>query len=245
MGILRISYGKIILTLCLLVFGTSAFAQINKTDQQGRKQGEWVKNHPGKRSILYKGQFVNDVPVGTFTYYYPSSKVKAIIKHDQASKTSVGYFYHDNGELMTYGKYKNFKKDSLWYNFDPSGRISFTEMFKEDSLHGKKTVYFISDNINDKSERISRILHYKNGKLDGEYKEWFDFGGSRAVGQYKDNKKVGLWEDFQASGKIMTRTRYKNGVRHGWCFAYDASGVETNKSYYFHGNKKEGKNWTT
>ncbi len=243
MGIFKLSNRRInqVVLLAAFMLPMVLNAQKNRTDEKGRKQGDWVKTFPGSRAILYKGQFKNDLPVGTFTYYYPSTKVKAIIKHDEETKRSVGYFYHENGELMTFGKYLNYKKDSLWFNFGPSGRISFTDSYKADSLHGVKTVYFVSENINDKSERKSRVMHYNNGKLDGDYKEWFDFGGVRTIGQYKDNKKVGYWIDYQPTGKMLAKTHYKNGIRHGWCYAYDKDGKEVNKVYYFLGELKEGK----
>ena len=66
-------------------FAFVSIGQLNQVDAKGKKQGEWGKLYEGSRVFEYKGQFVNDKPVGKFTYYYPSSKVKAIIKHDENS----------------------------------------------------------------------------------------------------------------------------------------------------------------
>lgn len=230
---------KYLIAALAIVVAFSSWSQ-NKVDEQGRKQGAWVKTYPNSRAILYKGQFVDDEPVGTFTYYYPSTKVQAVIKHDAETKTSKGYFYHENGNLMTYGTYKNQLKDGVWYNYGPSGRISFTETYKNDQLHGKKTVYFVPSDPADKSEKVSRTMYYVNGQLDGEFREWFDFGGIRTEGQYVNNRRHGVWKAYHYTGNLMSLTRYKNGEKHGWCTAHDESGKELNKVYYFHNELKEG-----
>lgn len=227
----------------LLVFVLSlsaVFAQVNQVDAQGRKQGEWVKTFENSRAVFYRGQFKDDKPVGTFRYYYPSTKLKAVIKHHDGSDVSEGWFYHENENLMTYGRYKDSKKDSTWYHYGPSGRISFKENYRADSLHGKKVVYFVPEDPNDKSELPSRIMYYDNGKLTGDYIEYFDVGVVRVKGQYKDHKKHGMWEHYEPSGKPMMKIRWKEGNKHGWSIAYE-EGKEVQRNYYYYGKRKEGK----
>jgi antitoxin component YwqK of YwqJK toxin-antitoxin module len=121
---------KVLLMLVFLFFGFVSMAQLNQTDAKGRKQGEWAKTYPKSRVYQYKGQFKDDKPIGTFTYYYESGKVKAVIKHDAGSARSVAYYYHENGNAMSHGIFRNMKKDSIWLNFLPSGRLSTTETYK-------------------------------------------------------------------------------------------------------------------
>ena len=232
---------QLILILSFLGFVSLAEAQINQVDKQGRKQGEWQKTFPKSNALEYKGYFVDDKPVGTFTYFYPSTKVRAIIKHDTINKRSEAFFYHENKTLMSYGTYKNLKKDSLWLYYGPSGRISYTENYKEDSLHGTKTIYFVPELLEDKSIRKSRQMEYNMGKLDGPYQEWFDNGKLRSSGTYVNNVVHGIWEDFHPNGKKMNFIRYKMGVKHGWSHVYDEMGKEINKVYYYYGQEKSGK----
>jgi antitoxin component YwqK of YwqJK toxin-antitoxin module len=233
---------KVVLSIILLVFTFStAIAQLNFTDKQGRKQGVWQKTYPKSTALEYKGTFKDDKPVGVFTFYYPSTKVKAVIRHSDNAVRSEAFFYHENGELMTYGIYRNMKKDSVWLNFGPSGRISFKETYKNDILDGPKIVYFISEDINNKSSKISSISNYKNGKLDGEFKEYFDFGGTKTIGQYAMDKKVGIWQEYHPNGQKMAMTRYKEGIKHGWCTANDESGKEVSRLYFFRGKLQQGK----
>lgn len=225
----------------LLLSFVASGQEVNQVDAKGRKQGAWAKTYPNSRVYQYKGQFKDDKPVGTFTYFYESTKVKAIIKHDASSTRSVAYYYHENGNLMSHGIYRDMKKDSVWLNFLPSGRLSNSETYKNDLLDGKKVVYYVPDDVNDKSRMIATIFYYSEGKLNGETIDYFDIGGVKMKGTYQNDKKVGVWEYYHLSGKKMMLERYKNGVRHGWCFAYDETGKETGKAYYYYGRKLEGK----
>lgn len=215
--------------------------QINQIDANGLKQGQWQKAYEGTRVLKYKGQFKDDKPIGKFTYFYKSSKVKAVIKHDANSTRSVAYLYHENGALMSHGIYRNQKKDSVWINFGPSQRLSNTESYVNGMLNGIKRIYYVPEDINDKSQIPSIVYNYVNDTLDGEFVEYFQSLVVMGRGQYKKNKKHGVWLRYHPNGNKMTLTRYKNGIRHGWCKAYDVNGKEVNSQYYHFGKHIEGK----
>jgi antitoxin component YwqK of YwqJK toxin-antitoxin module len=218
------------------------FAQVNQVDSKGRKQGQWEKVYPGTRVYMYRGQFENDKPVGKFTYYYKSSKVKAIINHNALEPgRSVAFYYHESGKVMSYGIYRNQKKDSVWANFTPSGRISFTETYKNDKLHGLKRVYFIPEKMEDKSQIVSAEMNYENGMLQGECKEFFLTKRVKTIGFYKDNKQHGAWQEFHPNGKRAAVVRYFHGKKHGYAIAYDETEKRIGEQFYFNGRRLEGK----
>lgn len=216
-------------------------AQLNQVDAKGRKQGEWAKTYPGSKVYQYRGQFKDDKPVGTFTYFYFTTKVKALVKHDADGIRSLANMYHENGEIMSIGIYKNGQKDSVWMNFGPSGRLSNTETYFKDSLHGVKTVYFVSEDITDKRRIVAATYKYVNGKIDGEFKEYFDNGVVRKTGQYLNSRRHGEWISYQPNGYRLMLERFKNGQQHGWSLAYDDLGKESNRVYFYYGKKVEGK----
>ncbi len=215
--------------------------QVNKKDAKGLKQGSWEKAYEKSTVLEYKGQFLNDKPIGTFNYFYPSGKPKAIINHGKKGERSVAVFYHENGQMMTYGIYRNYLKDSLWFQFNEEGQVVFTENYFQDKLHGKKTVYFPPNKETGKVEKTASVMNYSNGIAEGEFIEYFEFGGVRRKGLYQGGQKQGVWMEYQPTGKPLILDRYKAGVKHGWCSAYDVAGKENNKVYYFYGKPKEGK----
>lgn len=231
------------LTFLFVFIGLVSFAQVNQVDSQGRKQGKWEKVHPGTRVFMYKGEFKDDKPIGKFVYYYPSSKTKAIINHNvNREGRSVAFFYHEETtKAMTIGIYIDMKKDSIWRSYTPSGRLSSTETYKDDVLHGEKKIYFIPEEAGDKSEVVSTIMNYKEGKLDGEYYEYFLSKRTKLRGNYVNNKQSGAWEEFHINGKRAATYRYDAGRKHGYAIAYDTMGKRLGEAFYYYGQRLEGK----
>jgi antitoxin component YwqK of YwqJK toxin-antitoxin module len=226
--------------LFFLLIAVQGISQ-NVIDANGKKQGQWSKLYPGTKVYQYKGQFKDDKPVGTFMYYYQSSKLKAIVKHIEGSNRSEAQFYHDNGVIMSKGIYLDLKKDSVWSNFGPTGRLSNKETYKADVLHGKKTIFFVSEDPNDKSQIVSSISNYKEGVLEGEFVEYFDGGSMKEKGNYLNGKKSGFWMKYSIAGSIMIEECFKEGLRNGWTKSFDESGKEVGKQYYLQGRVIKGK----
>jgi antitoxin component YwqK of YwqJK toxin-antitoxin module len=222
--------------------GIVSFAQaVNRTDANGKKQGPWEKTYPKSRAYEYKGQFKDDKPVGTFTYYYPSTKVKAVIKHDEKSGRSSAIMYHENGLVMAKGIYRNQLKDSIWDYYGPSGRQSLKETYTKDKLNGTTTVYYIPEEVGDKRIIVAKTSVYLNGVLHGDMIEYFDTGIIKSKVKYVNGVKEGVMVTNHPNGKPMMTERYKKGVPHGWQTAHDQTGKEIGKKYYCYGELLEGK----
>jgi antitoxin component YwqK of YwqJK toxin-antitoxin module len=234
---------RIVLIVFLTLMGV--LRSQNLTDANGRKQGPWSKVYPGTKVYQYKGQFKDDKPVGTFTYYYQSSKLKAIVKHIEGTNRSEAVYYHENGLVMSKGIYKDLKKDSIWLNFGPSGRLSNKETYKNDLLDGKKIVFYVPEDIEDKSQLVMSVSFYKEGKMNGEYVEYFEGGSLKVKGAYVMDRKSGLWVSYDVGGFKMTEETFRNGLKHGWCMAFDESGKVVGKQYYLDGRHIQGKELET
>lgn len=224
--------------LTALAFGVAA--QVNQTDSKGRKQGKWEKKYPKMTTYEYQGQFKDDKPVGTFTYYYPTGKVKTIVKH-QPSGRSTAVMYHESGVVFATGIYRNQLKDSVWDYFGPSGRQSLKETYSKGKLHGKTTVYYVPEDINDKRLLPARVTTYVNGVIEGDVIEYFEGGGVKSSVKYVAGDRNGLYVLNHPNGKPMIQERYKNGVRHGWCMTFDPNGKEIGRKYFYYGKELEGK----
>jgi antitoxin component YwqK of YwqJK toxin-antitoxin module len=142
---------------------------------------------------------------------------------------------------MSKGIYTNLKKDSVWLNYGPSGKLSNMETYKNDLLEGKKIIYYVPEDPSVKTLRVLTEYLYKDGKLNGPAVHYFDTGIVKEKGSYINDRKVGLWEIFHVNGVKSGLQRFKNGIKHGWSFAYDTSGKELGRSYYYHGQKLVGK----
>ena len=231
-------------TLIALIIIASSFqlaAQpVNQTDAKGKKQGKWEKKYPKSNAYEYKGQFKDNKPVGTFTYYYESNKVKAVIVHDEKTGRSVATMYHETGQLFATGIYRNQLKDSIWDYYGPSGRQSLKETYSKDKLNGRSTVYYVSEDPNDNSMKMAKVSNYVNGVLEGEVTEYFESGTIKSKGKFVAGKLDGLYTINHPNGKAMIIERYKKGSRHGWCSTYDGNGKELGKKYFYYGRELQG-----
>jgi antitoxin component YwqK of YwqJK toxin-antitoxin module len=231
---------KNLIIICLFFLPCLVVGQVNQKDSKGRKQGVWNKAYPKSKVLEYQGQFKDDKPVGTFTYYYSNSKKKAVIVHEEGTGRSVATFYHETGGVMSKGIYRNLKKDSIWLNYTPSGRLSSSETYKNDLLDGKVILYYLPEDVSDRSLTVSSVCMYVKGLREGECVEYFLNGGVKVKGAYKNDKKSGVWESYHANGQKMNLIRYKDGIQHGWCYAYNTAGKEIAKLYFYYGKKLEG-----
>ena len=231
---------KNLIVVCLFFLPGLILGQVNQKDSKGRKQGVWNKAYPKSKVLEYQGQFKDDKPVGTFTYFYSNSKKKAVIVHEEGTGRSVATFYHETGGVMSKGIYRNLKKDSIWLNYTPSGRLSSSETYKNDLLDGKLIMYYLPEDISDKSLTIALTCMYSKGMREGESIEYFLNGAIKVKGSYRNNKQNGIWESYHANGQKMNLIRYKDGAQHGWCFAYSTAGKEIAKQYYYYGRILEG-----
>jgi antitoxin component YwqK of YwqJK toxin-antitoxin module len=222
-------------------WGLSSFAQtVNQKDSQGRKQGPWQKTYPKSRAFEYKGQFKDDKPVGTFTYYYQTTKVKAVINHNATTGRSTAIMYHENGVVMGKGIFKNQLKDSVWEYYDNKGRLSTRETYSKGQLNGNQTIYYVFDNHNDRRVIVAKVTPYKMGVINGDVIEYFDSGVVKSKTTYVNGKKEGVAVINHPNGKPMITERYIHGVQHGWQLAHDETGKESGRKYFNHGEMLEG-----
>lgn len=236
---------KTFFTFLSIAFGViTTFGQINQTDAKGQKQGQWIKAYPNSKIIQYQGTFKNDKPVGTFTYKYPSNKIKAIVKHNENGTRSVAEFYHENGLIMTKGIYRNLKKDSIWVSYNEDGRITMTETFKNDELNGIKNLYYLPSDPQDKSQIVISSYNYVDGKVDGKFTEWYPTKTVRKTGQFKNFQRHGEWIEYELDGKKMSVTHYQNGKLHGWSIGYNKDGSEGQRRYFQYGRQVQGEELT-
>lgn len=231
---------KIIVFMLAFSMSFYSYAQINQTDEQGRKQGEWIKTYDDSDDIRYKGQFKDDEPVGKFVYYYPNKVVRSVIIHDEDSDRSEAYFYHLNKKLMAHGIYHGKKKDSVWTHFLPTGHYTFTETYKNGKLNGERITFYGPEAVdNVKTKLILRKANYKNGRLDGDFIEYFADGVVKAEGAYVNGAHEGVVLKNHPNGKTMIKERWKDGTKHGWWITYDESGKELGRIYFRQGVQLE------
>ena len=78
--------------------------------------------------------------------------------------------------------------------------------------------------------------NYKDGKLDGLFKEWYENGKLDMKGNYKDGIKDGLWKKWYENGQLVFEMNYKDDKEDGLQRLWYENGQLKSE-----GNYKDGK----
>lgn len=213
-----------VLSLCLLLAAAaSAQNQLNRIDSKGKKQGPWKKYENG--ILIYEGQFENDVPKGTFRYYFPNGKLKSVSEFiSGVSKVKV-VTYHENGNIASEGMFIDQQKDGLWKYYSDKQVVLSEENYKLGQKNGQFITYsvdgyklqvenFVNGKLDGEfkkyydKEELFMVQHYINGKLNGETVVYYPGKVVSQKGLYYNNLKTGVWEASDRDGKLRKTEEY-------------------------------------
>jgi antitoxin component YwqK of YwqJK toxin-antitoxin module len=239
-----------LLAISVIVSGQSG-TEINKTDQQGRKQGQWIKKYPNG-NIQYEGIFRDDHPVGEIKRYYEDKTIKSILFYTNDGKEADARIYHPNGFVASSGKYTNQMKEGKWKFFSPSvnGYLISEEEYSKNIRNGLSLKFFPDSTIAEKIRFVNDIRegewlqYHQNGKLflrsnytagmlNGKFEVWYQDGKPEFSGTYKNNLREGIWHIYNDDGTLKYDLNYVSGVTNDQKMKLDATNfidsLENNK----------------
>ena len=218
---------RILTIICCLILPFVMYAQdkINVTDKNGKKQGVWKKYEQGK--LLYEGQFKDDVPFGTFKYYYDNGKLKSVTEFLQGVHKVRTVIYYENGKKASEGAYIDQQKDGLWRYYSNKDTLIKEESYSEGKRSGLWRTYSPDgilleecDYSNDKRSGLFKTYYlngkvsleetYLNGKTNGKSTSYYPNGNVSVTGDYHNGWRDGEWYTYDVNGKIRSSMVYKN-----------------------------------
>jgi antitoxin component YwqK of YwqJK toxin-antitoxin module len=220
---------KALICLFSVFLSFSLFAQgdINKIDANGLKQGTWEKKFENGQ-VRYRGQFVDDKPVGTFFYYYEEGGKSYEVAYESESDVSHAKFFHKNGVVMSEGDYFKRQKQGVWKFYDGKTVLSMVETYEAGILNGTQIVYYLNGKPSSKTPYVNGLKngpfveYFSNGKIktegtflddnyDQEFKQYYSDGTIYAEGQYRAAVKDGQWVYYAEDGQIMVQELWEHG----------------------------------
>lgn len=195
--------------LFLVVLSTSLFAQekINQYNEKGQRHGLWKGTYKKTNKPRYEGAFKNGKEIGLFTFFDNTSKGNIIATKNFDTNTNSCYitFYEETGKKVSEGNTVDKKNEGLWKFYHR------------------------------KSNQLMMIENYKDGKLNGEKKVFYNDGKIAEIATYKNNLLEGLYTKIGSNEKILEELHYKNGKLHGEVKYYDVKGHLLYKGKYRNG----------
>lgn len=176
--------------------------------------------------LRYKGYFTDGKPLGEMVRYYPEGNVQAKMNYQGDGVDAV--LFSRNGEYTMAGKYRQQKKEGVW-EVRRGKQLVARDEYRENMLDGKSVRYAENESVVEekhwKGGRLDGVwklffpdgglklqMCYVAGKLGGEMLSWFPDGTLRAKGQYRNNLKDGVWEFYDATGKLLRKQTYHRGI---------------------------------
>ncbi|MBN1338737.1 MAG: toxin-antitoxin system YwqK family antitoxin [Bacteroidales bacterium] len=197
---------------------------INRLDDNGMKQGYWMKkNEEGK--LVYKGAFLDDRPVGEFTYYFPDLTVRARSWFSEQGSFAKTITYQKNGKMMSDGFYRDHIKDSAWSYYNEQEVLISEEHYRNYKKHGVFKSYYVNG-------KTAEEVFWKDDRENGPWKQYYPDGKLKSEGEYSDGKKTGLFRYFYANGQLNTLGMYEDSFRTGRWIYYSPEGTLVKYEYY-------------
>jgi antitoxin component YwqK of YwqJK toxin-antitoxin module len=237
----RLKINLICAVIGLLLFSISAFAQSqvpegvfpNKTDEKGLKQGSWKKLDENG-TCVYVGQFKDDKPYGSFTYFDTDGRIMTKMDFRNGGSIAYGKMYFANGFLQAEGKYVNQQKDSIWkfYTAEINGQLLSEETYLKGKKEGKSIVYHPG------TKQAASVTIFKAGIEDGPYLEYYQDGAKKHEATYIAGNLEGKAVWYFADGKINILGNYQHAVKHGTWIYYMPDGKEKGREKWEFGKLK-------
>ena len=207
-----------------------AFAQdINQFDTEGKRHGIWKKNFEGTEQLRYEGEFDHGKEIGLFKFYILVKKksVLSATKLFNANDDSAEVkFLSSRGKTISEGKMVGKTYVGKWiYYHNNSDKIMTVETYDYNGvLQGERLVYYDNGQLAEKAtyvdgkiEGLSEVYSlkgvvlksfiYENGELHGPSKSFNGKGEMLSEGQYKRNKKTGIWK-FYENNKLVDEKNF-------------------------------------
>lgn len=206
---------RIILAI-LLCIGFIAAAQ-NRIDNQGRRQGHWIKtDKDGSR--IFEGDFKDGKETGVFNYYYPDGTLKIRNTFTVPGKYCRHEAFDQKGHLLATGYYDQKNRDGEWRYYSEDGRLVKIASFR---MGIKEGVHIVFDAKGDTSE----VATWKNNHRHGRWGKRVGKGGW-ITGTYVEGLMQGLLVEHDANGRLVREGHYKDGQKDG-SYRYYEQGVCT------------------
>lgn len=206
----------------------------------GKKDGIWIKNEYYENGQLKTHlKLLNNERHGVCKSYYENGALKEEIPYKNGDEHGDFVQYHQNGKIRTKGKAVDgnlygIVKD-YWENGNLKKEVEYNASLDKhfNSRDGKYTAYFENGLTEEtgyysngqksglwkdyvKTGKLKQEATYKNGELNGVFKFYFYKNKSNNLsteGIYKNNERVGRWNDYNTDGTKEKYEIYDNGNR--------------------------------
>ena len=166
----------------------------------GKMDQKW-EGYYKNGQLKYSGEYNNDYKVNSWIYW--SEKGKIIERRSYKVIVNKSKLVPNENRLV-----KKSVADGKWIKYSEYDEsLKSEENYVDGKLNGTSIYYYPGGVIS------NREVNYKNGLLDGSYKNFSRKGKIISETNYKNNKKDGDVKLYSKRGKLISHLIYKNGLK--------------------------------
>lgn len=227
--------------------------KINRVDRQGRKQGLYREYYETDQ-VKNEGYYKDDLKDGIFREFAMDGRVikkeeyrmgeLVITAEAERDKFEVKRGYYENGNVKIVGTFKKGLPDGVFRQYDEKGNLDSAKVYSGGKLlrQGK-----MDDQGREQGEwkefyengKLRAIGNYVDGKREGIWKFSHENDSLEQIGKFVKGKPEGEWKWFYPSGALRREENYKAGKEDGNMKEYDEDGNVMSEGRYAEG-KAEG-----
>ena len=161
---------------------------LNKTDEQGWKQGKWIENSDGEDAEgctagtkIEEGYYKDNRKTGTWRRYYCNGKIKNELVYNADRSISSKDYYQD-GKLKEEGTWNSVGWIGVYKMYHPNGKLYYEWEYDQGGKRTGRQKYFY-DNGN-----LMFDGEWNGGKEAGVIKEYYENGALKSEKFFNDGK---------------------------------------------------------
>ncbi|MCM4155681.1 hypothetical protein [Gramella sp. AN32] len=197
--------------------------------ENGNLIGEF-KYYNNDGALVQKKYFENNALNGEFSTYFSFGEMQPEVTGNYVDGVLQGkaFEYYANGDVYLEMNFKDDLKEGKETGFLRNGKKFYEQIYKEGVSVGRYHQYSLSENIVLEGE-----FNEEGGKT-GEWKTYFPNGILESLTTYKDGEINGLYQEYDADGKLFYEYDYRKEEIIGYRF------YEKNGDLIKEGKKKSG-----
>ena len=143
--------------------------------------------------------------------------------------------YDDDGRLIARYSYnmKSGDREGPYEIFLENGQLYETGTYQQDTMHGKRTIFF-----KDGSPNI--IEYYDRGTIHGPYQVYHPNGQIEVDGAFTNGRIEGEWQVYYENGQLKEVVQFKENEENGPFIEYYPNGNLKAEGAYLNGDNEEG-----
>jgi antitoxin component YwqK of YwqJK toxin-antitoxin module len=227
--------------------------RVNRTDNQGRKQGIF-KEYYENGNLKMEASYLDNQLHGYVREFNGSGELVLAMRYERGKIVEEGdedlkdfldmrSAYDEQGRLVFRGGYRDGTPVGIHRFYDTTGVVINAYLYNE--LGQKVSEGIIDEQGNRVGEwtdfyptgEVKARGAYANNERSGKWTFFFQKGGIEQTGRFERGKFQGLWTWHYPNGNIWREESYFNGREDGEFIEYDSDGKILSKGNYINGEK--------